>query len=527
MKWHLPKNMSGQLLRSWPFWLLAMVIIVIYANSLRVPPQFDDLRHFSTYTEVAKQPVAQWPTAVLRFSRPLPIALFIAQFRLTGANVIPLHVVNILIHLAVGIMVFLLSRLLLQELLSQVKSNRQRTALAACIALFFAVHPIQTQAVTYLIQRMTSLAALWYITSLYCLAQAVIRSRQGSRPWGWFVGVVVAGVAALLSKENAYTLPVMGLVVWWFVGRSHTFISRKQWIPFVVSCGTVIAVLLSSYTHVQSFLATRQSTPTDSEILPYMYGLTQLAVYPRYLGMLALPLHQSIDHMPILSLTIDIQVVIGALSLACLLFFAGYAYKRAPIITFGLLWYMITMLVESGVIPISDVFVEHRLYLPSVGMIMAVVVTLFLIAQRVHKERIFYMLIGLLVLLGCVGTVRRNQVWKTELRLWQDAVAKSSNNPRAHYNLAMESIKLGHNQNALLALEETITLRPKFSNAHNNLGVLLFFIGEYELARYHFIEALRYDINNEIYRKNVMKSIDIAEGASPSAEPEYVLEMFN
>ncbi len=234
------------------------------------------------------------------------------------------------------------------------------------------------------------------------------------------------------------------------------------------------------------------------------YLVTQFRVVVTYLRLLLLPINQNIDyHYPVFRSLFSPVVLASFMMLAGLLAWGVFLIVRSRtkdpalrLAGFGVLWFFITLSVESSVIPIPMVMNEYRLYLPSVGVFLAAGTGLGLMIERVRGKRIFWhvaVLTGLFPLLLAVATGIRNETWTDEVRLWQDVVAKSPLSDRAHYNLANNYMKDGLASEAIQAYRTALRLNPGHAGAHNNLGNALldgFRAGE---AIEHFSKAIDLD----------------------------------
>jgi Flp pilus assembly protein TadD len=237
------------------------------------------------------------------------------------------------------------------------------------------------------------------------------------------------------------------------------------------------------------------------------YFLTQFPVIVSYLRLFLLPVRQNLDHDIALRSSLADPVVAGGLlilllvaAVGCRLWVRGRRVDAGDerwkvLAAFGIGWFFITLAVESTLIPIRDVMFEHRLYLPSVGLVMATAAAGWGAAGRYLSEsRRIPVFIAIFVLLGTVlgsTTFLRNRVWKDEVTLWRDIVEKSPRKARAHGSLGHALQRSGNAEEAARSYLYAVKLTPEDFIARNNLGTLYLNSGHPELALEQFEAALR------------------------------------
>lgn len=426
-------------------------------------------------------------------TRPVANASLALNYWWGGSEVRGYHVFNIVVHLATSVAVYALAWLLLGDARRDgdpdgLASQGTRTAVAATTALLFAVHPIQTQAVVYVIQRMTSLATLFTLVAL--LAWRIGRGLRGGRRTAWWALALLAWGLGLASKPIAITLPVLiGLYEWFFLqDLSRDWIRRQRgWLAaagvvLVASGVTVLATtgILEGYERRDFTLGERL--------------LTQPRVIARYVGLIAFPhpSRLSLDHTvdPSRSVLDPITTALSLAALAGALAGALGLARRARIASFCILWFLVNLVLESSLVPLEMMF-EHRLYLPLVGPCLLASLGLF---HLVPGQRAFTAVAVAAVLVTLTGYSReRSSQWASPVGLWSDAVAKSPDSHRAHYNLGVHLLADGDPRAAAGHFARSAELRPGFARAHTNLGVSLGQLGELEVARRHLEQAIALD----------------------------------
>ena len=411
-----------------------------------------------------------------------------------GLNVFGYHLVNLFIHLATALLVYALTRLSFRTpVLAASRLAPRAGSLALLAALLFVVHPVQTQAVTYVVQRLTSLCTLFYLLALVLYLAARLHSEknladkdgQGIRAWGdrktfFLLGTAcVTAVLAMFTKEIAFTLPLAAALYEWSFFRGPW---RRRL--------TFLAPLLPTLAIIPLFVALGRELGSDGtfqqtlvDIPRRHYLFTQFPVILTYLRLLILPIHQNLDYdFPVYTRFFAPQVILSFLLLAAgiavaLRLFAatrrGAVDPAVRLATFGIVWFFLTLSVESSLVPLADVIFEHRLYLPSVGAFTAFAVAIFLLREKLPNTlpgRLPLLAGAVVILVLTAASWQRNRDWRSEVSIWQDTVGKSPNKSRPWYNLGTHLTDAGRPAEAIPALARAVTLDPRYAEAWHNLG---------------------------------------------------------
>jgi len=454
--------------------------LLAYANSFSVPFQFDDI------VVLVREPAItgfQLDPASRRFLGDLSFALSWSAF---GERVAGHHVVNLAIHLANALLVWRLASLLWRTpalARSRLAPRADRIALLA--ALLFVSHPLQTQAVTYIVQRYASLAALFFLSSV-CAYLAFRLAPEGRRARGWYLAFLGSAAAACWTKENALVLPIAVAAVEWLFFEAPL---RRRAILLSPFLAAAVAFLLLALVTGLDLARLDALTRLESPLARTDYLLTQFRVVASYLRLLALPVGQNLDHDVAISTSLAEPAVLLslALHLALLGGAAFAATRRAPhdpawrLAGFGVIWFYAALLVESSIIPIADVMYEHRVYLPSAGLFLLAATGLTalpsLASPRAWRGATLA-LVGVLVAL----TLSRNRVWRDDLSLWSDAAEKSPNKARAVNNLGVAHFVRNDYGLAAALFERALRADPSYSKAWFNLGTARHRLGDCEGA---------------------------------------------
>jgi protein O-mannosyl-transferase len=540
--------------------MLVVIIFVggfAYSNTFTVPFQFDDdayvvnnptlrtFRYFTSPSEITtlgQQSPTSFPIALrsafmTRIVGHLSLAV---NYHLHGLHVVGYHVVNLMIHILNGILVYLILMATLKteyfSSLSFTGTLEPRATIPIACSLLFVSHPIQTQAVTYISQRFTVLAAFFYLLSLLLYIRFRISSPGRKRPMYYVIGLGSA-VAGMLTKEFTFTLPIIIALfeMTFFSGNRRDRI--RIIIPFAATL-LIIPVLIfiqqGTWNALDSTM--RSITAADETNIPRIhYLLTQSRVIILYIRLLFLPIGQSVDHaVPVYTSPFDLPVLFSFISLLALFSFGVYLYFAAKrkreypelkLVSFGIIWFFVTLSVESSVIPLGELVAEYRVYLPSVGMILAVVSLVIYAARRAsviwsQSRGIFYGVLGIAIISLGIGTYLRNTVWASEVSLWEDAAMKSPAKTRPLQNLGMYYSMQGRLAEAEEVLQKAIRIDPRNYELHNNLGIVYRKQGDLDGAIREYSIALQLQPTDPMAHYNI-GNIYLAQGNLEGAIQEY------
>jgi hypothetical protein len=466
----------------WWFAAVCAVTLLAYIRSFASPFQLDD------YSYIVGNRVLEAPSleGVLGYGRAriLAFATFLLNDRIGGENPFGYHVVNFAIHLLATLAVYeLVLTLCRTPRLRETWLATQRLPAAVAAAFVFACHPIQIQAVTYIVQRMSSMAALFYIGSvlLYARARNAQLGLQSGRPALAYTGAALLALAAFLSKENSASLPLAILLTeWTFYPGTGARERIKRLVPFLVLVAVIPLAWFLFGTrpgrapggdapfaeHAQYFvnLIFFRASPGGT-LSPLDYFLTQCVVIPRYLRLVLLPWGFNIDH-DVPPAGASAAAVAGLVFLVSLLGFGLYSARRWPMIGFGVVWLFLALSVESSFLPIKDAMVEHRMYLAMAGVALVAGTVFAHIVRRHPRPALIAGAVAVSIM--CTLTYLRNELWRAPVLLWQDAVAKSPGKARVYANLGTA---LHHESKLDEAIEyycKALALDPKSRQAEAN-----------------------------------------------------------
>ncbi|MFH1707454.1 MAG: hypothetical protein ABIF71_06015 [Planctomycetota bacterium] len=353
-------------------------IFAAYANSFQVPFLFDDIPNIrDNYTLHAATPAEVFHARYMAgsFLRYAGFVSFAMNHLFFGLATPGYHLTNILIHAAAAWVLYLLVHLTLTLPRFNPATHRWAGPAALACALLWALAPVQTEAVTYIVQRFTSLAALWFLASFLLYIKGRLCLAGGRPRIGW--GLIAAGIVtyglAMLTKENTIVLPLVVMVYEYLFIHPPDRLDLRKLAAMVLLLGLAVGLMGLVNAHVFTFLQLYDIRPfTLTERI-----LTEFRVMVHYLQLIVVPLPSLLNldkNFPISTgLLSPPATLLAALFLLALLVVSRLTFKRDPLIAFGILWFFINNIVESTIVPLEIVF-DHRVYLPSMGIYLVLVV---------------------------------------------------------------------------------------------------------------------------------------------------------
>jgi tetratricopeptide (TPR) repeat protein/multisubunit Na+/H+ antiporter MnhC subunit len=537
--------------------ILILAALGAYWNSFNVPFLFDDKSSISDNSSIRHLgqigAVLSPPNTGTTAARPLLNLSFALNYAGGGLSVRGYHAVNLLIHICAGLVLFgIIRRTLLLPALRD-RYGEAALPLAAFAALLWTLHPVQTEAVTYISQRAESLMGLFYLLTLYCFIRSVpsitgsdlTKGNEGNEvlgavhgPWfsslpsvkisgleavnssvtgtGWLYLSVTACLCGMATKQVMVTAPVLVLLYdRAFVSRSfRTALTKRRW--YYVSLVTTW-LLLGFLMHRSSLAAV--SVGFHAAVGWPAYALTELRVVTDYLKLALWPNPLVFDYGSEIIATHPLTVVPYALIITAILIGVAIAWLKFPMAGFLGCWFFLILAPTSTVVPIAtQPMAESRMYLP----LAAVVVLLTLWGYAFGRRRALVALGVIIVGLGAL-TARRNHDYRSEVSIWEDTVARQPQSSRGHSTLGVALAKIpGRIPEAIAHCEEALRLKPDYVEAHNGLAIVLTGIpGRLPDAIAHFEEALRLNPNMAELHNNLGAALAKVPGRSREAIPCY------
>jgi protein O-mannosyl-transferase len=480
--------------------LIALVALIVYSNSFYVPLQFDDIYHVQHKALIHDLGnFTQLKTWMAIGTRPVPMFTMALNYHWGEDSVLGYHVMNLLFHIITGWVVYLLALQILS--IKGLKTKQwivdNKNIFSLLVALIFVAHPMQTQAVTYIIQRITVLASLFYLLAVLTYIKGRLSQMQhGLKQEAiiYYAATLVSFVLAMLSKQIAVTLPLVLILTEAFFIRDEKGNIQKKYLYYfsgAVALGIIIGLIAVGL-------------PRETkDVTRGVYMVTSLKVLVKYIQMMILPIGQNLDHDIKASDSLFGIKELGSLAILLGFIYLGYyLYKRDRLISFGIFWFFITLSVESSVIPIRDFMFEHRMYLPSFGFLLAALAGLTYIPAAIplgkKKVPAALALTILLILAAGVAANARNYVWQSDLSLWSDAVKKSPEKSRPWMWKGVAFTNIKKFEKAKECFDKCIELTPDFSMAYYNRGNVYKEIGEDQKAIADYTKAIELKKNYEM-----------------------------
>jgi tetratricopeptide (TPR) repeat protein len=463
--------------------------VVIYSNSFSASFVFDGttlLRDCPEMTSLAG--------SLTRSMRPAGMLSFYLNYRLHGWDALwGFHAANLAIHLLAALVLMGIVRRTLSRGRPAERYGPAAGGLALAVAILWMAHPLQTQSVTYLYQRLESLMGLFFLLALY----AFIRAQGSRRPRLCYALSVVCWLLALGTKEVAAAAPVV--LLWYdrvFVGRSWREIVRQRWGYY----GALFAVLAAgvAYGLTKRAWYAGGGILVVKEISPLAYSLSQPGVVLHYLRLSFWPSGQCLDYGWPPAQTVG-GILPGLSIIAGLLGLVLWCAYRSP--EWGFLggWFFLILAPTSSFFPIRDLAYEHRMYLSLASVAVLVVLGGYEGLRRLEEllrasPRLRALAAPALVALATIAlgaaTYCRNFAYADQLTTWYDVVAKAPRNARGHHNLSALLLRAGDFDGVLEHARQAVELNPAFADDWNNLGLALSHFHQPEEARKQFQQAL-------------------------------------
>ncbi|MFT4975078.1 MAG: tetratricopeptide (TPR) repeat protein [Myxococcota bacterium] len=452
-------------------WLLIVALVaLVYAGTLDAPFVYDDKIEVIGNTTIRF--LDQWRAILLyNVSRALLLLSYAINFHYSALEPQGYHLTNIAIHaLGVG------AAMLLGESVGRLSGQKNPLRIALLAAAVWAVHPMGTEAVTYITGRSESLCALFCFTSLFCWSEALRTDNSSSRA-GWRILGIVAFFGAALTKEVGAVVPAAALAMEVMLGDRRLL--RTGWLWYL---GFVVLIGGAAWARWET---TGVLLPREVDRPLGVQLTTQAEVWLRYLQLWLLPTGQTIYHHILDSSLLSGRGLLSLTGLGALVAGAVWWGRQRPAVGWALLCAALFLLPSSAV-SLKESMAEHRAYQTGLWLALAIG---WSIPASAHRIAAIVALVALLPL--SLATAARNAVWDSEVTLWKEAVEHHPDSSEAWYGLG-DAYRFARALDAATeSYQEAVVLDPTYLDAWNNLGISRAEVGDRAGAETAWRSALR------------------------------------
>jgi protein O-mannosyl-transferase len=479
--------------RAWCFaTVLAVLVLAAYGNNLHGAFILDDVSWILNNPNIRNL----WPIwkPLVNTSRPVVQWSLAVDFAFSGLNVVGYHVTNNLLHALTALVLFGVVRRTLRTERLATKFGDAADGMGFATALLWALHPLDTESVTYVIQRSEGMAALFFMLTLY----GVIRGVTGRRAAVWSFLAVLSCALAMGSKPVSVVIPFAVLAYdRVFLAATWSKLWHKRWRLYLgLGCTWIVlpVILLSGQ---REWMGSAGVVSGTRAIPWFEYARLQPTAVLRYLRLSVWPdglcLLYGLPEQPS-SLLFWLQCG----TLALFLIVTAWLLCRRNVTGFLGAWFVLMLAPTSSVIPLLHPMFEHRMYLPLMAVVAAFVGGSHAVLGKLPvslpvKRWLGCAALTLTALALGMTTWHRNADYRTEVSIWSDTVRKAPANPDAHYGSALALATAGRLDEAGTEFSEVLRLKPEFAQAQYNWGLALVKARRETDAREHFDEALRID----------------------------------
>lgn len=479
------------------FVLFSFWAALIYSNTLNAPFHYDD------YNRIVENPDIQWEEisferlkGLIFASRPVATLTFALNYYFGGADVNGYHYVNLEIHIITAFIFFLFLKTIfaLPHLGQKIRDKNCEIAFIA--SLLWLSSPVQIQAVTYIIQRMAALAAMFYVSAMYFYMKG--RLSFGKNRYLFYLLTLLTTILALGSKENTIPLPFYLLLLEIMIirGGNIRFLFLKKWVFIGVAIPIIAYISTLSYYYYINLEVNFDSWFIYLLKTRFFTGIRAIAFYITQL-FLPVPSRLSLEHdFQISRSLLDPPSILLILSfLLGVVSYIAVSFKKRPLFSFFTLWFLGNLALENFYPYIITVF-EHRLYLPSMGFFAVVGIgmhNLIISVKEQRRKRLSIIALFIIVIaIFSINTYIRNNVWKDPYTLWLDVIKKSPNIPIGYTQLGVTFFKDENYSDALNCYLKARSIAPRDPSVRYGLGVIYFSLKEYEEAirEFNYVASL-------------------------------------
>jgi hypothetical protein len=485
---------------------------VVYANSIDNPFIWDDnvfiknnptIKDIQYFPHIFTKNLLEHNPIKGDFYRPVQGLSLMIDYFFWGSNPVGYHITNFLLHLLCALLVYFLVNDIIRNQLASFFTG-----------LLFLIHPVQTEAVTYISGRADPLATVFILSAflLYIRATTPI-----STTWSTFsyIGAIFMFIIAIFSKETSLILPVLILLYEFYISGIDKFFRDIRVIilrlaPFL---GLVIIYLVIRFTLLTQITKFVHTTSVGLGAR----AMTFLTTIPVYIRLLFIPMDLHMERsipMPSSLFEPRVLIALGILFFAIVCIVKTYRFSME--IPFGLVWFFVALVPVSNIItPLNAVMAEHWLYLPSIGIFMVIGIGVSkLLLKAVNTKRVIIIIITAYLIFLSTLTILRNVEWGNAIIFYKNAIRYSPDSYRLHYNLGVTYMSKNLYQEAIIEFNNAIEidtsrvreavkqnlpvlLNLSLPDAHYNIGIAYANQGQLEKAIEEWQKALEINPNLE------------------------------
>lgn len=469
--------------------------IAAYANALPNEMFFDDsqgitdnayIKDWKYLPHFFSESLTSGSGFLSSYWRPLLLIVYSAEWHLWGNSPVGFHAVNIFFHLASATLIFFLLRRLFQK-----------TGPAAIAALLFAIHPVQTEAVTYVSGLGDPLSLFLMLLGTYLFV--ALRNK-----WK-YAAILALFVLALMTKERSVVFPAILLLADLFVWRMRDFSLVSFWqfvkqsairiTPFVLISGSYLWLRNTILLNIQNGVP---DAPAVYLASIWTRAITFLSVLPDYFSFIFAPIGLHMERsfgIEIPTSFFDPMVLLGAAITLALGALGIFAWKKHPAYTFGVLWFFIMMFPVSGILtPVAGILYEHYLYAPIIGIAFLIGLSAHALYEKISNARGHNALlsVGIAVVMLLIGqTASQNTYWKDGVTFYTETLRYVPQSSKILNNLGMEYAARGNFTGAEEVYRSAIRFSPLSPIPLHNLGNLYYQTGQFDKAIESYRAAIK------------------------------------
>ncbi len=499
--------------RRWPAFavvaVIALTTFLAYLRTFSVPLIYDDVESIENNTTIRHFGSAFFPPTDSTVSgRPLLNVSFALNYWIGGLATRGYHAVNLAIHIWAALILWGIVRRTMDE-----SADPFAPLCAFSAVLLWALHPLDSESITYLSQRAESLAGLLYLLVLYCFISGV--KSEGPEGRFWFILCVLASFLGVGVKEVIATVPLVVLLYdRTFIAGSFRRAWSKRWTVYMgLGISMVALAVLVWSTHGRSGTA-----GFGGPVSWWVYGLFQLHAITRYIALAFWPRPLIFDYGMTTAIGVP-AIVWGGVVLAVVVAFTIWGLIRRSAVGFLGACFLLILAPSSSIVPIAtEPMAEHRMYLPLFPIMALLVLGIYRLLGFAGFP-VCLLLSGSLF----VATCARNEVYASNVSLWSDTVAKRPNNERAQIILGNALAGTpGGIPEAIGHFETALRNNPNLADAHNDLAAALAKMpGRLPEAIEHYEAALRIDPSNVRTRNNLGNALARSPKRLPDAVEQF------